>query len=131
LDGHEVTTAVDAVNEAVQFSNFRIRHDRLRRNVLAIRDEALSWFVSDSVLVTNVPARAFADVFERYSILHAPRFIWNAQAHHRVPWRHQKIRYDVGSIFESKRREKRDDGSEDELLLHTRKVDSEDTYVYA
>ena len=98
--------------------------------MLAARDEALSWFFSDSAVANNVPARAYADVFERYSILHAPRFIWNGQAHHRVPGRRRSIRFDVGSIFESKRRERRDDGSEDELLLHTRRVGSEDTYVY-
>jgi hypothetical protein len=131
LTGGRPTTTVDAVDEAVLFSNFRIRHDRLRRNMLATREEALSWFEHYSVMITNIPARAFIDVFERYCILHAPRYIWNAQAHHRAPGRHQKIRYDVGSIFESKRRERRDDGSEDELLLHTRRVDSEDTYVYA
>lgn len=99
--------------------------------MLATRDEALTWFYPDSVVITNVPARAFVDVFERYSVLHAPRYIWNAQAHHRAPGRRKSIRYDVGSIFESKRREKRDDGLEDELLLHTRRVDFEDTYVYA
>jgi hypothetical protein len=131
LTGGRPTTTVDAVDEAVLFSNFRIRHDRLRRNMLATREEALSWFEHYSVVITNIPARAFIDVFERYCILHAPRYIWNAQAHHRAPGRHQKIRYDVGSIFESKRRERRDDGSEDELLLHKRRVDSEDTYVYA
>ena len=42
-----------------------------------------------------------------------------------------KFLHDVGSIFESERGERRDDGSEDELLLHTRRVDFEDTYVYA
>lgn len=131
LKYREPTTAVNAVSDAVEFSNFRIRHDRLRRDMLATRDEALAWFYHDSVVITNVPARAFVDVFERYSVLHAPRYIWNAQAHHRAPGRRKSIRYDVGSIFESKRREKRDDGTEDELLLHTRRVDFEDTYVYA
>lgn len=91
LNGRERKTAVDAVCDAVQFSNFRHRHDRLRKNMLATRDEALSWFDYNSVLVTNIPAKAFADVFERYSILHAPRFIWNAQAHHRAPGRRQKM----------------------------------------
>lgn len=131
LRGPEPATAIDAVSDAVEFSNFRLRHDRLRRDMLATRDEALIWFAEDSVVITNVPARAFADVFERYSVLHAPRYIWNAQAHHRAPGRKKSIRYDVGSIFESERGEKRDDGSEDELLLHTRRVDFEDTYVYA
>ena len=130
LGGRMSTTAVDEVSDAVEFSNFRLRHDRLRRHMLATRDEALIWFADDSVVINNIPSRAFVDLFERYSVLHAPRYMWNAQAHHRAPGRKKSIRYDVGSIFESERRQRRYEGSEEELL-HTRRVDSEDTYVYA
>ena len=41
LTDSPVTTAVEAVEVAVRFSNFRLRDDRLRRNMLATLNEAL------------------------------------------------------------------------------------------
>lgn len=131
MRGYEPTTAIDGVKEAVEITNFRIRHDRLRQGFYQARNAALNLSGPRTVLLRATPARLFEETFQRYMILHAPRFFSDLADHEYLKDRYRALWYDVGREFESKRHEMRAADPEEEPLLHRRKVNFEDTYMYS
>lgn len=127
----EPTTDAGRLEQAVDFFNFRIRHDKLRHGFIKHFNHGL-WMVGyDRLFHRTRSARLFRATFERYMILHAPRLLSNLTARDDHEDLYQRLRYDLGRGFDHQRHKGNDRTAEEELLLHTRRVDFEDTYVYS
>jgi hypothetical protein len=131
MQDDEPTTDAGRVEQAVNFFNLRIRHDQLRHAFVKAYDRGVSMAGYDRLFSRTRSMRLFKATFERYMILHAPRLISNLAARDDHKDLYERFEYDLGREFDYQRHKGHDRTSEDELLLHTRRMDFEDTYVYA
>ncbi|KAM0712823.1 hypothetical protein Q7P35_000271 [Cladosporium inversicolor] len=129
--GDEPTTGAGRVEQAVDFFNFRIRHDQLRHGFIEAYNRGLCMAGYDRFFYKARSVRLFRAAFERYMILHAPRLLSNLAARDDREDLYKRFKYELSRKFDHQRHKGHDRTSEDELLLHTRRVDFEDTYVYA
>ena len=131
MAGDEPTTDSGRVGQVVDLTNFRIRHDTLRHGFMDNFNIVASLVGQNSYFASCRATRVYRETIGRYMILHAPRFLSNLAARDDRKDLFQRLKYDRGRSFDRQRHKGNDRTSEDELLLHTRRVDFEDTYVYA
>lgn len=129
-------TADNEVQRAVRATSLPIRHDRLRQGFWQTCNEALALAGPDSVLLNPQAARYFRQTFERYLVLHAPCYISEvldngaSRDGHWTIWERGENMHEV-DIARNERRARALQEDAGELLLHTRRQDGEDTYVFS
>ncbi|GAB7326285.1 hypothetical protein MBLNU13_g10261t1 [Cladosporium sp. NU13] len=108
IQGDEPTTDAGRVEQAVNFFNFRARHDQLRHGFIKAYNRGILMAEYDRLLSRTRSMRLFKATFERYMILHAPRLLSNLAARDEHQDLYERFDYELGRGFDHQRHKGQD-----------------------
>jgi len=110
----EPTTDAGREEQAMDFSNFRMNHDRLRNGFVDAYNAVLTLVKWNHMFFHMFRSiRFYRETLERYMILHAPRFLFILANREKSKDSQRLLRNDVGRWLDSTRREQPDDSEDD------------------